>query len=189
MKQDRYQVRGNCRCRETKILLSIGNLVEIKGHKYLVDAVNKVSKKRKDIFCIIIGRGIEKDNLQNKIDYYHLNKTIKIINGVKHDDVPTWMNACDLFVLPSLDEGFPTVIPEALACGKPVIVSRVGGVPEIVNDEYIGKLFQKKDIDNLATVIIDALNKEWDHERIIKYAKEYTWDNIANKIKYVYKEC
>lgn len=189
-KMDQYQIREKLSLPQNKkILLSIGNLVEIKGHKYLVDAVNKVSKKRKDIFCIIIGRGIEKDNLQNKIDYYHLNNTIKIINGVKHDDVPTWMNACDLFVLPSLDEGFPTVIPEALACGKPVIASRVGGVPEIVNDEYIGKLFQKKDIDDLATVIIDALNKEWYHERIIKYAKEYTWDNIANKIKYVYKEC
>jgi teichuronic acid biosynthesis glycosyltransferase TuaC len=189
-KRDQYQIREKLSLPQNKkILLSIGNLVEIKGHKYLIEAINKVLEIRKDILCIIIGRGIEKDNLQNQIDSLRLNDTIKIINGINHDNVPIWMNACDLFVLPSLDEGFPTVIPEALACGKPVIASRVGGVPEIVNNEYIGELFQKKDIDDLATVIIDALNKEWDNEKIIKYTQEYTWDNIANKIKYVYDEC
>jgi glycosyltransferase involved in cell wall biosynthesis len=174
---------------DKKILLSVGNLVEIKGHKYLVEAVNKVLAKRKDILCIIIGRGIGINSLQNQIDSLGLNDFIKVINGVDHDEVPYWMNACDLFVLPSLDEGFPTVIPEALACGKPVIASRVGGIPEIINNEDIGELFLKKDVDGLATVIINALNKEWDHEKIIKYAQGYTWDNIANKIKYVYKEC
>ena len=174
---------------DKKILLSVGNLVEIKGHKYLVEAVNKVLAKRKDILCIIIGRGIGKEKLQNRIDSLGLNGFIKVINGVSHDEVPFWMNACDLFVLPSLDEGFPTVIPEALACGKPVIASRVGGIPEIINNKDIGELLQKKNVDGLATVIINALNKEWDHEKIIKYAQGYTWDNIANKIKYVYKEC
>jgi glycosyltransferase involved in cell wall biosynthesis len=174
---------------DKKILLSVGNLVEIKGHKYLVEAVNKVLAKRKDILCIIIGRGIGKEKLQNQIDSLGLNDFIKVINGVSHDEVPFWMNACDLFVLPSLDEGFPTVIPEALACGKPVIASRVGGIPEIINNKDIGELFQKKNVDGLVTAIINALNKEWDHEKTIKYAQGYTWDNIANKLKYIYKDC
>jgi glycosyltransferase involved in cell wall biosynthesis len=186
-KMDQYQIREKLSLPQNKkILLSIGNLVEIKGHKYLVDAVNKVSKKRKDISCIIIGRGIEKDNLQNKIDYYYLNNTIKIINGVKHDDVPTWMNACDLFILPSLDEGFPTVIPEALACGKPVIASRVGGIPEIISNNNVGLLVNKRNSDELANAITSGLSINWNSSNISTHVQDYSWDNIAQEIMDVY---
>ena len=183
-KMDQYRIREKLSLPPNKkILLSIGNLVEIKGHKYLIEAINKVFKIRQDVLCIIIGRGIEKDNLQYQIDSLRLNDTIKIINGVNHDDVPYWMNACDLFLLPSLDEGFPTVIPEALACGKPVIASRVGGIPEIICNNDVGLLVET---DELADAIILGLNKEWSSSNIIAHVNDYSWDNIAQKIMDVY---
>lgn len=171
---------------DKKILLSVGNLVEIKGHKYLVEAVNKVLAKRKDILCIIIGRGIGINSLQNQIDSLGLNDFIKVINGVDHDEVPYWMNACDLFVLPSLDEGFPTVIPEALACGKPVIASRVGGIPEIISNNDVGLLVEKKNPDELANAIVLGLSRSWSSSNIAVHVQDHSWDNIAQKIMDVY---
>nr|WP_054859011.1 glycosyltransferase [Methanobacterium formicicum] len=107
-----------------KIILSIGNIVEIKGHNYLISAIDKIKSDCSELLVIIIGKG-NPNNLKKQIIDLKLDKHVKIINGVPHDEIPMWINACDLFVLPSLDEGSPTVIPEALACGKPVIATRV----------------------------------------------------------------
>ena len=65
------------------------------------------------------------------------------------------MNASDIFVLPSLQEGFPTVIPEAMACGKPIVATRVGGVPEATVSSDFGILVDPKNREALASAILE----------------------------------
>jgi glycosyltransferase involved in cell wall biosynthesis len=96
------------------------------------------------------------------------------------------MNASDIFVLPSLNEGFPTVIPEVMACGKPVIGTRVGGIPDAILNDEVGFLVNPKDPEMLAQAIIEALNRRWDTEKILKNAEEYSLKKIIKKILQVY---
>jgi len=171
-----------------KILLSVGNLVDVKGHTYLVDAMRIVLKKRNDVILVIVGSGPLKERLQKKAKKLGLNEKILFVGWKKHNEIPLWMNGSDLFVLPSLSEGFPTVIPEAMACGKPVIGTRVGGVPEIVSHQELGILLNPGDSEVAASSILEALDKEWKPEIIAHHAKRYSWNNLVKQILRVYQE-
>lgn len=184
------------RCRETlhlpldkKLILNVGNLYgEVKGHKYLIEAISHVVTKRKDILCLIIGAGKLRTALERQIRSLGLEDYVVLAGGKPHDEIPLWMNACDLFVLPSLNEGNPTVMFEALGCGKPFVGTRVGGVPEIITSDDYGLLVEPADSKNLAEKIQIAINRVWDREVILRYAEHYTWENISKEIMSVYEE-
>lgn len=169
------------------IILAVGNLLPIKGHQYLLEAINIISKYRKDILCFIVGNGVLKNKLQIQIEKLKLNSYIKLIGEKPHNEIPIWMNACDIFVLPSLGEGNPTVMFECLGCGKPFVGTKVGGIPEVINSEDYGLLCEPADSNDLAEKILIAVKKEWDTEKIIKYADQFTWEKIAPKVVNVYK--
>lgn len=108
------------------------------------------------------------------------------IEGKPHDEIPLWMNACDLFVLPSLRESFGVVQIEAMACGKPVVATRNGGSEEIITSEEYGLLVEPGDSEELAEKILMALDRKWDREAILKYAERYTWESISKEIMEIY---
>jgi glycosyltransferase involved in cell wall biosynthesis len=170
-----------------RILLSVGNLVGIKGHTYLIDAMKIVVNKRSDTLLLIIGSGTMKQKLQKKIDSEGLNGKIFLVGGKSHSEIPAWMSASDIVVLPSLGEGFPNVIPEALACGKPVIGTSVGGVPEALSTKEVGSLVNPGDSVALADAILDGLEKKWVPEIIQNQANQYSWKNLAKQILQVYQ--
>jgi glycosyltransferase involved in cell wall biosynthesis len=97
------------------------------------------------------------------------------------------MNASDIFVLPSLREGFPAVIPEAFACGKPVIGTRVGGIPEALTNQEVGLLVDPEDSVALANAISAALDRKWQESSIIDHARIYSWSNLVSQILEVYR--
>lgn len=171
-----------------KVLLNVGNMYgEIKGHKYLIEAINEVKKRRKDILCIIIGTGKLRKNLEKQIRTIGLENEIKLVGRKTHEEIPIWMNACDIFILPSLKEGNPTVLPECLACGKPFIGTKVGGIPEIITSEEYGLLCEPSNSGYLAENILTALDKVWDKEKIRGYSENFRWQNIASDILKVYE--
>lgn len=171
---------------EKKIILTIGNIVSVKGQRYLIEAIEKVLQERKDIFCIIVGSGELRTKLERQIRSLGLEDYVTLAGGKPHDEIPIWINACDVFVLPSLNEGNPTVMFEALGCGKPFVGTRVGGVPEVIISEDYGLLVEPGDPKDLAEKILIALDKEWKREKILRYAEQYTWENIAKDIISIY---
>lgn len=96
------------------------------------------------------------------------------------------MNACDVFVLPSLAESFGIVQIEAMACGKPVVATYNTGSEEIITSEELGLLVEPANPKELGEKILIALDKEWDDERIRKYAEQFSWEKIAREIVKVY---
>ena len=117
-----------------------------------------------------------------------LGERVKLLGSVPGDQLTLWMNACDLFVLPSLNEGNPTVLVEVLGCGKPFVGTKVGGVPEVISSDDYGLLVEPADPGDLAEKILVALDREWDREKILGYAERYTWENIAKEIVGVYEQ-
>ncbi len=174
--------------KDKKIILSVGMLEEYKGHKYLVAAISKIVSIRNDILCLIIGNGSLKEELQKQINYLNLDEYVKLIGGKPHDEIPLWMNACDLYIQPSLAEGNPTVMFECLGCGKPFVGTTVGGVPEIIINDKLGYLCEPKNPDKLAENILMALDRKWNEEYILNYAKKFSSDEIAKEIFKIYEK-
>jgi glycosyltransferase involved in cell wall biosynthesis len=117
-----------------------------------------------------------------------LNDYVKLVGETPHSEIPSWMHGSSIFVLPSLSEGNPTVMFEALGCGKPFVGTKVGGIPEIIVDDRLGILVNPGDSEALAQAIQQALERKWDHAFIQEYARQFTWENIASKMMEVYKE-
>ena len=165
--------------------LSIGFLHKIKGHSILIKAFDAVSKENSNVELNIIGDGPERKNLHDLVKKFNLDDRVKLAGSVPHSEIPKWINLSNFLVLPSLNEGMPTVMLEALGCGKPVIATKVGGIPEIIN-EKIGVLVDKDNPDSLAQGLLSAINQRWDNEYILNYSKDYSWQNIAIKILKLY---
>lgn len=167
-----------------KIILFVGHLVERKGVEYLIRALKSLNEENKDLLCCIVGTGVSEKKLKN----IALELEIKniIFAGQKNpNEIPLWMNACDILALPSLNEGLPNVLSEALACGKPVVATKVAGTPEIVNTD-VGHLAKPKDERDLADKIKLALNKQWPKEKLLKRAQMFSVTSSVKKLLKIY---
>lgn len=191
---DKFTILDQASCRhklnlplDKKILLNIGNLVPEKGQKYLIEAMNEIVKQRNNIICVIIGSGSMKNTLENLILKLQLTKYVILMDKKPHDEISLWINGCDIFVLPSLIEGNPTVMFECLGCGKPFIGTRVGGIPEIITSNQYGLLMEPNDLNSLVYNIFNALDNKWDNEKIKNYSSNYSWVAISNKIQNIYE--
>ena len=173
---------------DKKIILTVGNLVEVKGQKYFIEAMKEVVNHRRDVFCIIVGSGNLKNKLEKQIKKLGLKNYVRLVGEKMHDEIPLWMNACDIFVLPSLAEGNPNVMFECMGCGKPFVGTTVGDVSEVITNEKLGLLIEPKDVEGLTKAILKALDKEWDKDYISNYAKQFTRDKVPEKIMKVYDE-
>lgn len=175
----------------SKIIFSLGNLIKRKGLNFLIDSIYQIRNNNKfneEILCFIGGSGEEFTNLNKQIISLNLENSIKLLNYIPNNEIHLWMNAADFFVLPSLNEGNPTVMFEALGSGLPFIGTRVGGVPEIIISEDYGLLVEPGNSDDLAEKINIALSKEWNREKISRYAEQFTWERIAGQILEIYGE-
>ncbi|KAF5090247.1 D-inositol-3-phosphate glycosyltransferase [anaerobic digester metagenome] len=193
-RSDLFAPRDTSGCRKVlnlpqdkKIVLTVGNLEPVKGQKYLIEAVQRFTQERKDILCVIVGVGKLRAALERQIRLLSLEDYVVLASGKPHDEIPIWINACDLFVLPSLNEGNPTVMFEALGCGKPFVGTRVGGVPEVITSDEYGLLVEPANAEDLAERILVALDREWDRKAILRYAERFTWENIAQQFIEVYE--
>lgn len=171
---------------DKRVILSVGNLELEKGHRYLVEAMDIVSKRRTDIVCFIVGSGGKKNELISLINLLDVSNFVKLVGSKPHYEIPIWMNACDVFVLPSLKESFGIVQIEAMACGKTVVATINGGSEEIVVNDRLGILVEPKNAEVLAEAIMNALDFEWDEEYIHDYAEQYTWHKMTENIGGIY---
>lgn len=165
----------------SKIIFNLARLYPEKGQQYLIEAMNHVLKERDDILCFIGGDGPLRKKLQRQIKELKLEAHVKILRYLPNKEIQYWMNASDIFVLPSLSEGNPTVMFEALGVALPFVGTKVGGIPEIIISENYGLLVEPGNPKDLAEKILIALEKEWNRSKIQKYAQQFTWSTIAEK--------
>ena len=132
------------------VFLFVGRITREKGIYELLEAFASISKEKESLKLMLVGPIFERSRFKKKVLQLGITHQIKTIGGVGHDDIPGYMNAADVFAFPSWMEGLPNVVMEACSCELPVIASRVGGIPEIIEDEVSGFLVSPRCPEELA---------------------------------------
>lgn len=179
--------------RSKKIILSIGHLIKIKGHDLTIQAFKKLVEKYQNLHLIIIGDGPEKEFLQSLVDELGLRDKVEFVGQVNHGKAMEYVSICDLFVLPSWNEGFGMVYIEAMAHGKPVVGVEGQGINDVIIDGENGFLARPRDIDSLYEKVKILLDDKELVSQIALRAKEtiynnLTWDANAKRLLSVIKE-
>ena len=134
--------------RDAKIVGAVGNLYPVKGHLDLIRAAKTIVAQRPTTHVVIFGRGALHDDLVAQAEALGIRKHVHLLGY--RDDVKEWLGALDVFTMPSRSEGMPLSLLEAMAAGAPPVVTRVGGMPEVVKDGENGFMVPPGDVAALA---------------------------------------
>jgi glycosyltransferase involved in cell wall biosynthesis len=177
-----------------KIILCVSRLKYYKGIQYLIYAIAPVVKNHPDVMLYLIGddQG-EQQKILMLIHKLNLNNHVKFFGAIPNDETIKYMAAADIFVLPSLREGFPNVLLEAMAVGLPIICTNVDGLPEIVNNGQNGFLVDPENPEQISKNLEVLLDNKEIYDNIskfnIEYVKKYSIENTIKKLEDVYMSC
>jgi teichuronic acid biosynthesis glycosyltransferase TuaC len=168
-----------------KVVGYVGNLKYVKRADKFSEIFENIALKQ-EVEFLVVGDGELRENVEKECK--HKSLKVKFVGRVPNDEVPYYMNAMDVMILPSRNEGWPCVVLEAQACGVPVVGSSNGGIPEAIGDGGIaveeGENFEKR----FAEAVINLLENPIDSNCIREKALEYSWENIVKKEVKVYEE-
>jgi glycosyltransferase involved in cell wall biosynthesis len=165
-----------------KRILFVGNLKPVKGVDDLIEAMRQLVVERSDARLHIVGYGPLEQALRQRVNAVSLQDNVHFEGEKGPEDVALWMNASDLLCLPSLNEGVPNVVLEALSCGLPVVATAVGGIPEVVSSEVAGILVEPRNPVMLYATISHALEHEWKSAAVSRFAERFSWESNAEAV-------
>lgn len=177
--------RGACRDelgipREGALIAFCGRLEPQKGIAELRAAFDRVRAARPDARLVMLGDGVSRDEIKAYVA--RSNGAVMAPGARPLAEVARWVGACDVFTLPSHNEGTPNVVLEALASGRPVVGSDVGGIPDCLADPRSGIVVPARNAEALADALLDALNRDWDTEAIVR-AGPGSWAESAKALR------
>lgn len=174
--------------RGKRIIVYASRLAEAKGLSELLVAFRRVLQQERDAWLVLLGDGPYRDTLIRETAQLGLGEAVHFVGRKPHSHVAEWMGAADLVVLPSWTEGSPLPVYEALACGRPMVASDVGGIREIITSDDYGLLVPPRDPEALAEGLLRALRREWDAQRIRQHGSRYSWARVARQLVDLYGE-
>lgn len=142
----------------TKVVGTVGRLAKVKNQAMLIDAFAQLQKSVPDSRLVIVGGGPLEQELKMRAGQSGAGGSIIFLGERK--DIPALLGMLDVFVLSSLSEGSPVVLLEAMACGLPVVATRVGGIPELIKDEVSGLLVPSQDLAAMSAALSRLLTDE-----------------------------
>jgi sugar transferase (PEP-CTERM/EpsH1 system associated) len=169
---------------------SVGYLRPIKNHILLMKAGKDICHQYHNVRICLIGEGPEKEKLMFAAQEYGIQDQV-IFCGSRHD-IPLVLNGMDVFVLPSLNEGLPNAVLEAMATGIPVIASHVGGIPEVLQDEKNGLLFTSNDSVSLTKKLKDIIDNPKKRKMLAENGRhrvvsQFSLSSMVKKYEEVYQ--
>jgi glycosyltransferase involved in cell wall biosynthesis len=167
------------------IILTVGGIYEGKGQHHVVEALARLSARRPDAVYVMVGedrRDGYVEGLRERVARAGLGERVRFAGRKPHDALADWYSAADVFCLATRSEGWANVLLEALACGTPVVATRVGGNAEIVPSDRYGLLVAHGDVPALADALDRAIESRWDRAALAAYAAGHTWDAAASLV-------
>jgi sugar transferase (PEP-CTERM/EpsH1 system associated) len=159
------------------IVGSVGRLVEVKNYPSLIRAFSKVLSSFDNIKLVLTGDGPDRKALERLANDLEISKDVIFLG--RRDDVPDVMTAFDIFVLPSFREGLSNTVLEAMSSGLPVVVTDVGGNPEIVIENTTGYLFEVDDVEYLSTKLLSLCKHKTELKRLSEAARNHISENYS----------
>lgn len=179
--------------REDDLVVWVGRFVQEKGLEYLIEAVRTVAQEHQGVRFLLIGYGPWKEKIvKMAIDYGLLGKQVTIIGPLTRTEIAQVLCRSTVFVLPSLSEGMPLALLEAMSCGNAVIASNVGGIGEIVRNYDSGVLASPRNAKELASSILMLLRDDGLRRKLARNGREavereHSWDSVLAQLDSVYE--
>jgi glycosyltransferase involved in cell wall biosynthesis len=162
------------------ILVSAGSVVEGKGFQHLIAGLALLPAEL-SVHLYIAGPGPYRDTLERVARETGVADRVTLLGRVAQERMPQWYRAADFFCFGSLREGCPNVVLESLACGTPVVSTRVGGVPDLVDEGRTGLLFEPGSPEAFARTLAQATARPWDRQAIAAHGASRSWQHTARE--------
>jgi glycosyltransferase involved in cell wall biosynthesis len=164
---------------DAALVVFVGWLMRSKGVFELLQAMRTLVRTRPKAVLAMLGDGKDRKLLEKIARASGIGDRVLFLGAKKPCEVARWMGAANFITLPSHAEGSPNAVIEALHCGRPVVASSVGGIPELI-DEHCGILTPANDSMSLACALEKALGCEWDEQGIAE-ARRRSWNDVARE--------
>ena len=179
--------RAACKSRlgvGAKTLVSVGNLIALKGHDLVIRALQLLP----GYALLIVGEGELRKPLEELADALRVGDRVRFLGAVRQAELAEIYNAADALVLASSREGMPNVLLEAMACGTPVVATAVGGVPEVVKGEAAGVLVEQRDAGSIAAAVRHLFDAYPAPAATRRYAEAFSWDSAVASLGRLFEE-
>lgn len=177
---------------QCKVMITVGGLTERKGFHRVIAHLPDLIRQYPDIVYLIVGgasgEGDWDARLRQQCEDLGVTDHVRFLGLIPSEQLHVVLSTADIFVLATRNEGWANVFLEAMACGLPVVTTRVGGNAEVVSSDELGLLVDFGDERQLVSAIELALLKNWNHDKIIEYAHKNTWDSRIESLVGVYEE-
>ena len=162
------------------ILLSVGHLVERKGNHVVIGALARLLPQYPQARLVLVGDGPERNSLQALARSLGVASSVQFVGAVPNHELASWYSAADLLVLASSREGWANVLLESMACGTPVVATRIWGTPEVVSNTRVGSLVEQREPGPFAQAIAALLEARPDRAQVRAYAEDFSWQATSD---------
>lgn len=169
-----------------RILLSVGNLIELKGHHISIDALPNLPQ---EVMLFIAGRGPDQSALQQRAEKLGVADRVKFVGVVPQESLKWWYSAADAMLLCSSREGWANVLLESMACGTPVIATNISGTADVVKNSAAGLLMAERSASALVVAWTKLAEKYPTREDTRKYAESFSWDATTRAQLALFQQC
>ncbi len=164
------------------VIVSVGALIPNKGHQFLIRALAQLAPRYPGLRAYLLGEGSYRAKLEALVSEAGMQERVFLVGSRPYEELHRWFSAADVSCLVSAREGWPNVLLESLACGTPVVATRVGGIPEVIVSPELGVLVEQ-DVPSIAAGLELALNKQWNRAALVRYAGRRTWGVVAEEVE------
>jgi teichuronic acid biosynthesis glycosyltransferase TuaC len=158
-----------------RVLVSVGNLVPLKGHELIIKALVDLPSTT----LLIVGHGPERSSLESLAQAVGVADRVRFLNPVPQDKLREIYCAADALILASASEGWPNVLLESMACGTPVIATNIPGVTEIIGAPEVGQVLRERTPGSIVQSVEWVFAKPRDCAAIRAYAERFSWDRTT----------
>ena len=176
---------------DAKVVISVGNLIPTKGFHRIIPMLPSLRKRFPGLVFLIVGGGSTSGDMRPQLEAlareHGLDDIVRFCGRQPHEELRWFYGASDVLAQATEFEGWSNVFLEAMACGLPVVTTRVGGNPEVVADPAVGELVDYWKADAFEAAVARALERRWDRAAIVAYAKSNEWEERVERLVEAFK--